>query len=713
MVWGERVGRCLREWPVLWAAAGILSLLAYFFLSSPAPRLLPDDDELRHDRARLDAGAPAEAQERLETFLSLRPASPRAPEARLLLARAYLERARREPDAPRTVRADLAWNAAQSARASGHDAAACRAVEDDILEWLLRRGYEDRALARSRERLTPGDPELRLYHAELLAEVASRDAAPSSALTEELRGALAAILEDPARRRKGLLVRPLLYERLGDYERMLRFVDEGLAELPQEERLSLDRARALYRLGRDAEARLALGAASSRLKDPFLRDAAQLLRAQLLRRSGEPGLDEIAAELSSSPRFAPFASLLLAARELEAGAGPPFDRVEAALSRIRPLDVQELGFDFATFYAHFTGAWEREGDRATLERFAPAQARVRALFPYRARYSLDYARLLQKSGRTGTAGEAFAAAASSDALGAPEREAALRGAAEAFFDAGFFLRAADFYDRLFELRRKPEDLFRNAESLMKAGIYEGPTPFGPGAIDGFADYVASVRPGDPRLPQAILNRGRLLAELGRFDASVAEYDRILKDYRLGIDPRTPEWAEALLGRGRSLLEARRLPEARDSLEEYLERYAPEGGAAEASLLLARTGIARGSLKDAARALASLGPGEGGGFVREARFLKAEVHEASGEYEDAARAFGEAYRRAGDGAERLRGLLGRARALIRLGRKDEARRDYEIGLSIYGENRKAYDDSLAGYGRRYWSFALEGLERESR
>ena len=83
----------------------------------------------------------------------------------------------------------------------------------------------------------------------------------------------------------------------------------------------------------------------------------------------------------------------------------------------------------------------------------------------------------------------------------------------------------------------------------------------------------------------------------------------------------------------------------------------------------------------------------------------------GLWEGAVEAYSEAYRAYLASDERLWGLIGRARAYLHLGRRDEARRDYENGKAIYDEKRESFDKSLAGRGREVWGPALEALGKE--
>ncbi len=145
-----------------------------------------------------------------------------------------------------------------------------------------------------------------------------------------------------------------------------------------------------------------------------------------------------------------------------------------------------------------------------------------------------------------------------------------------------------------------------------------------------------------------------------------------------------------------------------------------GRALEAGTCLVRLRVAEGEWKgalerldDLLSRLPSLEPPEGRDLVLELRFLRGDLLSLLGRHEEAARSFGAAYRRHSADPERLWGLVGRARALIRMGRLDEARRDSDRARAVYESEREAFDRSLAGRGREYWRGELDALAREVR
>ncbi len=412
------------------------------------------------------------------------------------------------------------------------------------------------------------------------------------------------------------------------------------------------------------------------------------------------------------------------------GTDEAFPPLREGLARIRsPRQLDPPAFDFPAFHAALRAAWERETDPDRLARFAEIAGEIRRIFPGEPGHALEPGRLWRRAGRAWDSARQFAAAAEALAADPPAAARARREAAEAYALGGYFRQAAAQYRRLAEDDADDtESLFRCAESLLRAGLRA------PGTLAAFDDYVRRVKPGDPLLPRALLRRGALLADLGRREEALREFDRVLNDTGLGIDPRAEEWAEALLRRGRTLMEtailgpesSRRpvLRDARLAFEEYLDRYAAsgpiEGPALEAGRSLVRLRMEEGEWKGALErledVLSRLKTGESadpGDAILELRFLRGDLLSLLGRHEEAARAYGAAARRHSTEPERLWGYLGRARSLLRLGRKDEARLDCERARAVYESEPGTFDRSLAGRGRDYWRGELDALAREVR
>jgi tetratricopeptide (TPR) repeat protein len=651
---GGGIRRVLAEWPLLAAALALLSLALIPRIVRPGPAHEPQVlDALR----RAPPGPETEAA--LRAFLAAHPRGPQAAEARLLLARSVVGAARAGAF-PGLSALQEAWTLAAS------DVA----LREEIARESLARGLARAAVDQYTE-LAAAKPEHLLNLARALGRLAEREPQAASDLLGDAGDQIDRFVRATGRRLDGILARAEIYRRAGRAATALEILERAAPDFPDVPSLSLERARALRALGRETEAFMAATDAAEDLPDGPLKDQARLLQAILQ-------LPQKKAPVP--PALAPLADLEAAAL------APDSEALASALRGIaHPAYFEDHGFDAAAF-----------ARRLRVDSPDVFRELVR-LYPATPEYRLALARALRRGGRASEAAEEFLAAG------------ALATAAETAFEASDYERAAELYRRLYESDRARHvaALARRGESLARSGRTSE-------ALEVYAEASAAGDAADRR--RAVVLRGTLLASLGRREEAAREFDRVLKDPDLGAEPRDAEWARALLERGRALLETSRA-EGRRALEEYLERYG-EGesarpDAAEAAYLLVRAGIEDRAWERALAAVERVekAPGGNPAFLKEARFLKGDVLAALGRWEEAERAYADAYRAYIDTDDRLWGLIGRARALARLKRLDEARRTFERGLALYRQNRERYDRSFEGHGARAWGPALQDLAKE--
>jgi tetratricopeptide (TPR) repeat protein len=737
-----------REWPLLAAVLAIASLvlLPRFARSTVLheEREQAAVDDLRK-RVALD---PVGTEPLIRAFIASRAESRRLPEAHFLLGQAIVLRAR-AGEFPGPYALGAAWNALTAARTGGFEPGQAWALQREIARLLDERGFFREAVARYTEIHEAGViPDVALDLALALAKRALYDASAREALLDEAAARVSEYLHSapPDLRLVGFLTQSNIYWRAGRfnpvyYQEMLSVLDREVGEFPRtmdQGRLQLERGKALTRLHRDAEALRALDRAADLLGETPRRDQALLFKAVLLQRAGSADCVEVGERLfrGNSP-LAPVARLVLGLHELDirSRTADPLGSLSAGLAEIRrPAVFEETGFDFEEFYDALRQGWERESDHATLLRYAGLYRDLTRLYPASTLYVRDHARLWLKAGEHEKSAERYLSAAAlvSDPA---ERERAVRDAADACaLGKDLHARAASLYRRYFDLqpRANTEGLYLQGLELERAGCVRGPGAGGPDALSAFGDFILRAKPDDPLLRSALLHRGRLFAELGLREDAVEEFGRILGGADgLAVDPEKAEWAEALLGRGRALLELvaslplsdasnrrRRLAsEGRGDLREYLERYGDRfdrrPGVLEACSLLARTAIAERDWPSAMEVLVRMESMSGSDkeLRQQAGFLKGDALLGQGLWERALEAYSAAYRADLNSDERLWGLIGRSRAYLQLGRRDEARRDYENGRAIYDGRKDAFDKSLAGRGREVWGGALEALGKE--
>jgi tetratricopeptide (TPR) repeat protein len=450
------------------------------------------------------------------------------------------------------------------------------------------------------------------------------------------------------------------------------------------------------------EAMSSFDEAEKLIPDPMDRGLAMIQQAELFARAANPECAElckriIAAESPASP----LALLVAGVHELKARPSAALDSLKNGLSQVRrPRMIDDASFDFPWVYSSIRAAADRETGEDRLVRLAGILGEIGRLQPLSTRVALDHAAILLRARRFEEAADRFLATG------------AVLQAADACAEGGLYLRAASLYRQHVDLQpgSNADGLFRRAMSLKKAGDSAG-------AMAGFEEYLARAGASGSSAGMALLEK----AALQEPEDALATYDRVLKAREVTTSPARDDWALALLGRGRTLLRLSRAPEARKDLLEYLERYAegpsPAPASIEAAWLLVGAAIGERQWKAGLARLRELellasripDPDRApyADLLKEARFVEGDLHFNLEDYAASYRAYGEAVRRHADSEDRLWGLIGRARALARLERKEEARRDYSNARAIFEGG------PFTGHGRDYWEIALDSLERELR
>jgi tetratricopeptide (TPR) repeat protein len=436
------------------------------------------------------------------------------------------------------------------------------------------------------------------------------------------------------------------------------------------------------------EAMSSFDEAEKLLVDPFEKGLAVVHQAELFAAAGNPDcLDFCTRLVAGDSPAAPLALLVSGAFQLKTRPQVALDALKSGFARIRrPAMIDDGAFDFSRVYTAILAAADRDPDRV-----ASILGEVVRLKPVSTRVALDHAAALLRARRYEEAADRFLAAG------------AVRQAADACAEGGLHLRAAALYRRT----EDADGLFRCAGSLRKAGDAAG-------ARAAFDEYVARAGPSGSFTGFALVEK----AALQEPEEALATLDRVLKAREVATTPERDDWGRALLGRGRALLRLSRAAEAGKVLREFLERYPESPAAIEAAWL--RVGVAvqerkwkealdrLGELETVASKISESDRAPYAEMLREARFMKGDVHFNLDDYAAADRAYGDAVRREAGSEDRLWGLIGRARALARLERKDEARRHYADARAILDEQ-----PAPSGRGREYWEIALEALEKEMR
>lgn len=673
---------------------------------------------LRVEQARRD---PARLEADLERFLSRFPSSSIRPEAELLLVRTILRRAQAGED-PGAKAFDGAWGTLSALPPSPERTALGRQTALYMAEYgrvssgvdVFRKLYDE-----NRE----GDLALDLVPA--LVRLAALEPDRRPALLDEASTRISEFLKAAPSRleTRGRVCQAWIYRAAGRDEELVRRLAaeiEGAGAAEDRGVLHLERGRALARLGknRQPEALACLDEAEKLISDPWLRGLALIHEAELFACAGNPECVEVCRRLvSSESPAAPLALLVEGAFELRSSPAQALDRLGRGLALIRrPRLIDPNEFDFASIYAALGTALERLAGPEDLGKAAALLGEVCRLEPRFTRARFDRAGLLLRAGRVEEAADQFLAAATSEGARPEDRDRGIQSAADAWGQAGLHLRAAALYRKFYEIRPAEHGpaLFQQAICLRKAGDTEG-------AIRVFEECLAVGGPKASFAGPALLEKAEVLMSSGRLEEALATYERVLKAREVATSPVREDWAQALLGRGRALLRLGRPGEAGKALREFHERYGEGPTPAPASIAAARllvsvaieekawkAGLAAlRALEEISRRVAAPERAPYQGALREAKLLEGDLQYRLEDYASAAQAYGEAAGAAADPEDRLWGLIGRARSLLRQGQREEAKGDCTAARAILEEK------SWTGPGRGYWETALGALLREIR
>jgi tetratricopeptide (TPR) repeat protein len=712
------------EWPMALAAAALVSLFYLPRFARSEARLAPHEDaRVESLRLAVESGA-EDAEDLARAFRIAHPESRHLPEVEYLAGMAVTVRARNGvfPGVPALSRA---WVALSSARQAGFDAVRVDAAQREAASLLIERERFREGIERLSElRRRTKDPESTIELARALGRRAAAEP-DRQALLDESAALLAEFVREapPDRRLQGFLTQARILGDLGRHEEVLPTLVRELAGTTRPAdrgRLQLERGRALARLNRPAEAFAALDEAERLVERPEEKAVARLLQAELFARSGNPECLELCRRvIADGGPYAPVARLIQGLHELGSRRDAALAALALGLTELRrPRILDEAGFDLDWLESSLRSAWEGESAPERLDRFAALLAERHRLHPGRPGILLDEARLRLRARQPGAAADRFLAAA--DLLEGDDRARAVHDAALACTEGGLHARAAEIFRLLTDLdpRRHAEGLYEQGVALRRASRPQE----GLQALDA---YLRRTDGRGVRAGAAVLARGGILEDLGRTEEALKEYERLLRAREVDSDPTRPEWAAALLRKATLLLDLRRTGDARPAIDEYLERYGDAGGTGvvRAADLAARAAQREARWADGLAALARLraaferlAPEERPAFaslVRDADFLVGDFRLGLGDAEGALHAYAEAYRKHIASDERLWGLLGRGRALARLGRLEEARRDYANGRVLLEERAEHFASMLGGRGRDYWAAELDLLAREIR
>jgi tetratricopeptide (TPR) repeat protein len=503
-----------------------------------------------------------------------------------------------------------------------------------------------------------------------------------------------------------------------------------------------------------------------------VREAATYFEAELrlgeLDGRGENLLEKLAREDSF---LKPLVYLLRGKYWLETGGRDPFPMLKAGLEAIpNPQKFADFKPDLAGLFKVLSREARKSGDLGRFNTLLDLLEEYHRIYPDRIDYlvltgELKMARGKKLSAEAGSmeqvdpigadrirrqanrlfysAGKTFARVADHPGTTLESAEDAQLAAAEAFNEGRQYVQAAEWYRNHYHVRpvANRDSLFREGESLMRGKLYEADSLDEPSALRTFAEYLMEAGPTSPRTPQVMVYRARMLLELGKPLEASKGLAPLLREPQYNYDPREPEWAEALLLRGLaqaqmsendSSTDARRRNARREAsrlLHEYMERFSkalgprdtPPAGVLEAGFALSRIATQEKRWDEATDRLVEMlrfsgeipssARMERDASLRRAHFLLGDLYLNRGKKAEALRAYEKAARKYATSEDRLWGLVGRARCLIRMGKREEAGKAVQIAKATYTSHPELFDEAMDGHGKTYWPAALRELEAE--
>lgn len=751
------MGAFAREWRVIVAILAVASLgLLFFVYPTSARQKEKERSTIEEARRLIGLHEYSRAERVLREFLEDRPDSPHRPQAEYLLGRARLGGLSQRAE-PGGAEFESVGRQFRTAIHRGHESRPC---EDGMIETanLARdRGSFKEASDLYRELIEVYNRrEVTLDFATCLGLQAVAQPDNSQSLLREADQRISDYLLDATgpERDRALLVRAQIEWRHRRYDAMLKTAAET-HEPEHEPHFSLVRGKALSRLGRANEAVDELNFARTHANDPDVGREAAYFEAELRLRNLDAGGVPIARDLiDTQSKFEALCHILLGRYELEVRQEDPYALLVRGLSGIPNVrDVESYDPDLEGLYARVRTHAGAEESPERIESVSEVLEQYMRLYPNRLEYAFDAADLRTRAGAKLT-DRARGRRLLLSAAGIYERITkhplvprgellrAHLGAATAYRGAGRPGLAAPHFRTHYEgdPRENSESLYLQGLSLLEAGIYETRYLHEPDALGVFGEYLKNVGPRGAQTPDVVIHRARIQMSLGRHADALDTLQPMLREAQYGIDPTHPKWGEALLLTGEAWYEIairgkdpdlrrRALMEARRRLNEYLDRYAdglgedekPPAGALDACFTIARAAIEDLAWSDASAALERMvslstrippaGREAQAVRLRQAYFLLGDLYMNQGRAEDALAAYDLAFRKFSGTDERIGAMLGRARALLRMGREADAKQALTDARLVYESNRESFDASFDGRGAEYWPGKFREIERE--
>lgn len=513
--------------------------------------------------------------------------------------------------------------------------------------------------------------------------------------------------------------------------------------------IRIEHARALWKLGQSAHAINTLREVMTATGTGPEYDAALVTLSQIYRELRNPeGALLLDALLRRDSPYRGVAQIVYGRYQLEASPARGLALIRQGLAAQTSVDEPALfGIELRELRDALSAVAENARDAATLENLAGVLGELRRLQPSNVEVAVLLGDMLRRTGdaltgeaeqlrREGKSDEAaklhdsasgfYYRAASVQVEAAlmnemPDHDSVrqLQQAAENFSRGGFHPKAAEIYEMLAARdERDPLWAYRRIESTRRARELRR-------ALALTTEFLLARPFSEPLRPSVLLERARIEIELGQYEDALRTLAQIDPE-RLNFTPLSPNpadtqrilWADTLHARGVAgfNLYVKLRPDARDearlarakqilfeaneALDEYRRRFVREKhpgfhlAPGSTTLLLAEIAIedrafdeAHGFLLD----VLQLAEPDELDAVRAASFRLGDVLYLQRKYLQAVEAYDRAVHRFATHDDRLWGHIGKCKALLALGRKPEAKIEFDRATALLEKNRDAYRD----------------------
>jgi tetratricopeptide (TPR) repeat protein len=442
-----------------------------------------------------------------------------------------------------------------------------------------------------------------------------------------------------------------------------------------------------------------------------------------------------------------------------------FENILAGLKLVKkPVTFEEFDFNVDEFYLLLKRLWEGTEESETLLKYPVILQEFSRLYPNEPRYLEDCAKIyakiakdykrksleVKKIGNLATylelgqkvdnfyskSGEYFLRITILPDIREDVKANAFKSAADVFLEGGYYLRASENYHTFGEYFPSDQSIvFQEAVSLKMAKLYER-------ALNVFERCIEQFKKDSPYTAKAVVEKAKILLDLGKCQDAVSTVDMILKDESMeyGLAPTDFIWRYALFLKGLAHFEMARVAktepqtderkvsnlftQSRGIFTEFLKRYGEDINCDSrilAAFYIARTytdekrwkdalDFYKKSIRFAEKREEFLGDEEKE-VLKQTHFYIGDIYFIVGDYKDALEAYTIGYRKYIADKDRIWGLVGISKTYLKMGQEEQAKLWLENAKNTFSENEKVYIEAPRGFGANFWKKMISEIEEK--